>query len=126
MSTADSRVAGAGRGEDHGAGAAVARRPCPRAPARLDQPGVQGLDEEGVRAERGRHARACLGGAARHLGDVALDVVAAAEEQGDEDGLRRAPGRRGCPASRGSFSSMWPRWTGEAGALFADAVQRGR
>lgn len=58
---------------------------------------MQGVDEEGVRAERGGHTRVqvCPGG---HLGDVPLDVVAPAEQQRHEDGgpgaTRVQPGER--------------------------------
>ena len=65
-----------------------------RVPAGLQEAAVQGLGEEGVRAQRrGDGVRAV--GARPPARQVVRDVVAAAEEQRDEDG-RACAGRRGC------------------------------
>jgi hypothetical protein len=97
----------------------------PRAPTRLHQAVVEGLHEEGVRAQRGCHARACRG-LGRHLGDVLLDVVAAGQEEGDQDGFRGARVRARVSWRRGSLSSMWPRWTGRPGRSSRTRAMRAR
>lgn len=74
-----------------------------------------------MRAERGGHARACLGRGG-HLRDVLLDVIAAAEEQGDEDRLAGAQaGER--VGEQGFVQFDVAQVDRKAGALFADAVQ---
>lgn len=86
-------VAGSGGGE-HDAARAARRVAHPRPPAGLDEPRVQRLHEQRVRAERGGDTGAERGGGGRGFGDVPLDVVAAAEQQRHEDGFT-GPGALG-------------------------------
>ncbi|PVE10431.1 hypothetical protein Y717_31995 [Streptomyces scopuliridis RB72] len=96
-----------------------------RGPARLDEPGVQRLDQQRVRSERGGDAGAQVGRGGGEGGQVALDVHATAQEKGYEDGPAGAEGGEGVGQPRFVELDVAEPYV-EAGAQLADPVEERR
>ncbi len=107
-------VAGARGGEDD---AASRVRGVGRLPASLGEAGVQRLDEQGVRAERGGDPGAQVGAVTAACGRSYLTWWPRPSSSGTSTASPPRPRWRpaSVPVSSGSLSSMWPRRTSSPG-----------
>lgn len=115
------RVSSAASGSREAGGGQYHRRP--RRPGGLQEPLVQGLDQQRVRPERGRDPGAQVRSAGGRRGEVALDVVSAAQQQRYEDGLPGEGVER--LAEQRPVQLDVPEADVEAGAEQADPLQQG-